>query len=267
MRGPTQPAGNVSDSLLEAKTLTKRFGRVTAVDAVDLRVGAGEIRAIIGPNGSGKTTLLHLLSRTLQPTGGTIVFRGRDITRMPPHRMAHLGVARSFQVTNLFFELSVFENLRIAIQASRTTLNFWRTADSLSEINERAEALLVDTGLWSRRNELASSLSHGEQRHLEMGIALAAAPVLLLLDEPTAGMSPTETAEAIRFIDRLRGRTTVLLVEHDMDVVMNLADRITVLHQGRVIGEGPPSTIVNHSEVRRVYLGGDGAWMEAGHGN
>ena len=229
------------------------------MDGVDLQVPTGELRAIIGPNGSGKTTLFHLLSRTLEPTAGRIIFRGRDITRLPQHRMAHLGLARSFQVTNLFPELSVFENLRIAVQARRVGLDFWRGADGLREINERAEVLLADMGLRARRDDLASSLSHGEQRYLEIGIALAADPVLLLLDEPTAGMSPKETAEVTRFIVGLRGRVTILLVEHDMDIVMNVADLVTVLHQGRVIDEGPPTVIARHPDVRKIYLGEEDA--------
>lgn len=243
------------DPLLQVTALTKRFGHVTALDRVDLGVPAGQLRAIIGPNGSGKTTLLNLLSRVLEPTTGRIVFRGRDITRLPLSRLARLGLARSFQITSLFPDLSVFENLRVAVQARRGTLAFWRDARDLGEINRRAERLLADIGLGGRRHDAAGALSHGEQRHLEIGVALAADPALLLLDEPTAGMSPEETANITRFIEEWRRRVTILLVEHRMDVVMNVADRITVLHRGRVIAEGAPAEIAAHSEVRRIYLG------------
>jgi branched-chain amino acid transport system ATP-binding protein len=242
-------------ALLRTTGLSKRFGGLTAVDDVSLDVEPGEVRAIIGPNGSGKTTLFNLISRTLEATAGRIEFRGQDITHLPAHRVAHLGLARSFQITSIFPELSVFENLRVAVQARRTMLNFWREAGSLSDVNARAEALLETTGMAARRDDRAGDLSHGEQRYLEIALALAADPVLLLLDEPTAGMSPKETADVVRFIEALRARLTILLVEHDMDVVMAIAGRITVLHHGRVIADGPPDAIARHAEVRAVYLG------------
>jgi branched-chain amino acid transport system ATP-binding protein len=241
--------------LLRTTGLSKRFGGLTAVDDVSLAVEAGEVRAIIGPNGSGKTTLFNLLSRTLAATAGRIEFRGRDITHLPTHRLAHLGLARSFQVTSIFPELTVFENLRVAVQARRTALNFWREADDLADVNARAEALLETTGMAARRDDRAGELSHGEQRYLEIAVALAAEPVLLLLDEPTAGMSPKETADVARFIDGLRARLTILLVEHDMDVVMAIADRITVLHHGRIVADGAPDAIARDAEVRAIYLG------------
>jgi branched-chain amino acid transport system ATP-binding protein len=243
------------DVLLRTTGLTKRFGGLTALDGVDLVFTAGQLRAIIGPNGSGKTTLFHLLSRVLEPTAGSIEFRGRDITRTPQHRMPHLGLARSFQLTSLFPDLSVFENLRVAVQARRTMLNFWSAAARLGAVNDRAEALLAEIGLAARRYEPAGVLSHGEQRYLEIGLALAADPALLLLDEPTAGMSPQETRDAARFIEGLKGRLTVVLVEHDMDIVMSISDRITVLHQGRIIADGPPAEVAEHPQVRAVYLG------------
>ena len=241
--------------VLRAAGLTKRFGGLTALDGIDLEVRAGELRAIIGPNGSGKTTLFHLLSRALEPTAGTIEFRGREITRTPQHRMAHLGLARSFQITSLFPELSVFENVRVAVQARRTMLNFWSATDRLGAINQRAGALLAELGMAARGREPAGVLSHGEQRYLEIGLALAADPVLLLLDEPTAGMSPQETRDAAQFIAGLKRRLTVLLVEHDMDIVMSISDRITVLHQGRIIADGAPADVAADAQVRAVYLG------------
>lgn len=242
--------------ILRTIGLTKRFGGLTAVDRLHLAVESGEVRAIIGPNGSGKTTLFNLLSRLTSPTAGRIEFRGRDITHLPPHRVAHLGLARSFQNTSVFPELSVFENVRVAVQARRTTLNFWRAADDLAGVSERAEALLAQLGMTERRHVPAGALSHGEQRYLEIGLALASEPLLLLLDEPTAGMSPKETADVARFIGGLRGQVTILLVEHDMDVVMSIATRVTVLHQGRIIADGSPAEIARHRDVRAVYLGG-----------
>lgn len=242
-------------ALLRTTGLSKRFGGLIAVDDVSLAVETGEVRSIIGPNGSGKTTLFNLISRTLEATAGRIEFRGRDITHLPAHRVAHLGLARSFQVTSIFPELSVFENIRVAVQARRTMLNFWCEAGSLTDVNARAEALLATMGMAARRDDRAGDLSHGEQRYLEIALALVADPVLLLLDEPTAGMSPKETGDMVRFIEGLRARLTILLVEHDMDVVMAIADRITVLHHGRVIADGPPDAIARHAEVRAVYLG------------
>ncbi len=245
--------------ILRTIGLTKRFGGLTAVDRLHLAVESGEVRAIIGPNGSGKTTLFNLLSRLTSPTAGRIEFRGRDITHLPPHRVAHLGLARSFQITSVFPELSVFENVRVAVQARRTTLNFWRAADALADVSERAEALLAQLGMTERRHAPAGALSHGEQRYLDIGLALASEPLLLLLDEPTAGMSPKETADVARFIGGLRGQVTILLVEHDMDVVMSIATRVTVLHQGRIIADGSPAEIARHRDVRAVYLGDAGA--------
>jgi branched-chain amino acid transport system ATP-binding protein len=243
-------------AILELQGLTRRFGGIVAVDRVDLRVERGELRAIIGPNGSGKTTLFQLISRVISPTAGRIVYDGRDITGMPEHRMAHLGIARSFQTTNVFPDLSVLENLRVAVQARHTTLNFWRAESAFTDIRGQAERLLEHLGLGARRDDLAGTLSHGEQRYLDLGVALAADPALLLLDEPTAGMSASESLEAATFIEGLRGRVTILMVEHDMDIVMRMADCITVLHEGRVVAEDTPAMVARDHAVRDIYLGG-----------
>jgi branched-chain amino acid transport system ATP-binding protein len=242
-------------AVLELRNLTKRFGGITAVDAINLSVQAGELRAIIGPNGSGKTTLFHLISRILEPTSGQILYRGQDVTTVPQHRLAHIGVGRSFQVTNVFPELTVLENVRVAMQAQAAMLNFWRAEAALSEVRDRAEHLLQELGLESRRAAMAGTLSHGEQRYLEIGIALAGNPQLLLLDEPTAGMSAKESVDAAAFVEKLHGRMTILLVEHDMDMVMRMATRVTVLHQGRILAEDSPEVIAKDERVRDIYLG------------
>jgi branched-chain amino acid transport system ATP-binding protein len=242
--------------ILELRGLTRRFGGITAVDRVDLRVERGELRAIIGPNGSGKTTLFQLISRAIPPTAGRIVYDGRDITAMPEHRLAHIGIARSFQTTNVFPELSVLENLRVAVQARHAMLNFWRAESAFTGVRHQAERLLESLGLGARRAHPAGTLSHGEQRYLDLGVALAADPALLLLDEPTAGMSARERVDAAAFIERLRGRVTILMVEHDMDLVMRMADCITVLHEGRVVAEDTPAMVARDHAVREIYLGG-----------
>jgi branched-chain amino acid transport system ATP-binding protein len=239
--------------LLATEQLTRDFGSLIAVNAVDFAVQAGELRSIIGPNGAGKTTFFRLISGEMQPSSGHIRFQGQDITRLPQHRIARLGIAKSYQITNVFPHLTVLENVRVAMQGR--AFDFWSRADRLSEVRERAAALLSRVGLAGKASLLAAHLSHGEKRHLELAIALASDPVLLLLDEPTAGMSPEETEASVTLISELAAGRTVILVEHKMRVVMNISDRITVLHQGRVLAEGTPEEIRANHEVQQTYLG------------
>ncbi|HZE60907.1 MAG TPA: ABC transporter ATP-binding protein [Burkholderiales bacterium] len=245
-------------ALLETHNLTKSFGALTAVNAVSLRIESGALHSIIGPNGAGKTTLFNLLTGTFAPTSGTLFFDGKDITGTPSHRIAHLGLARSFQRTNVFPALSLFDNVWIAAFArspSRRGLT-WRRTDHYPEATERARAALSDVGLGEKANQLAREISHGEQRQLELAIALAAAPRVLLLDEPAAGLSPEETRQVVALVRTLKGRYTIVLIEHKMDIIMNVSDRISVMHFGALIAEGTPAEIQRNPDVRRAYLGG-----------
>jgi branched-chain amino acid transport system ATP-binding protein len=241
--------------LLRTERLTRAFGSLLAVDRVDVAVRRGELRSIIGPNGAGKTTFFRLISGEMAPTGGRIWFDGRDITGLPQHRVARLGVAKSYQITNVFPHLTVLENVRVAAQGYRHAYDFWSKASRLTGAREQAQALLARIGLAGKAAWPAAHLSHGEKRHLEIGIALAAGPALLLLDEPTAGMSPEETDETMRLIRELAQGRTVILVEHKMKVVMKISDRITVLHQGQVLAEGTPDEIRGNTLVQQTYLG------------
>jgi branched-chain amino acid transport system ATP-binding protein len=226
-----------------------------AVAQVDFEVSRGELRSIIGPNGAGKTTFFRLISGEMPPTSGTIWLEGQDITGLPQHQVSRLGVAKSYQITNIFPHLSVFENVRVAAQTYRLAFDFWGRAQALAGVRDKAGAILKQVGLWDKRHLLAAHLSHGEQRHLELGIALSTDPALLLLDEPTAGMSPEETDETIHLIRRIAQGRTVILIEHKMKVVMNISDRITVLHQGQVLAEGSPAEIRANPLVQQTYLG------------
>jgi branched-chain amino acid transport system ATP-binding protein len=245
-------------NILESHNLVKSFGALRAVDGVNLGIAEGELHSIIGPNGAGKTTLFNLLTGGLRPSSGTIAFKGQDITGMSIHERSHLGMARSFQRTNIFPGLSTFENIRIAVQ-SRTSRNysFFRPALTMEDVNEPAWQVLADLEMEDRADVLAGNLSHGDQRHLEVGVALATAPELLLLDEPTAGMSPEETASTVGLIKRISSGLTILLIEHDMDVVFSISDRITVMHYGRIIAAGEPEEVRRNREVQAAYLGGD----------
>jgi branched-chain amino acid transport system ATP-binding protein len=234
--------------VLRVTGVHKRFGGVSAVDDVSLDLAEGELHALIGPNGAGKTTLIHLLSGALSPSAGTIELDGRDITALSMHRRVRLGLARSYQITSIFPNFTVLENVRLAVQGAGGR-----------EDRERARAELDAVGLAARAGELAGALAHGEHRQLELGLALATGARILLLDEPMAGMAPEEAARILRLIDALKGRRTILLVEHDMDAVFRLADRISTLVYGRVIASGPPDEIRRHPEVRRAYLGEEGA--------
>ena len=241
--------------IVRTERLTRSFGSLMAVAQVDFAVERGELRSIIGPNGAGKTTFFRLISGEMAPSAGRIWFDGREITGMPQHRVSRLGVAKSYQITNIFPHLSVLENVRVAAQTYRLSFDFWGRAADLVAIRDKAGAILEQVGLWGKRELLAAHLSHGEQRHLELGIALSTDPTLLLLDEPTAGMSPEETDETIHLIRRIAEGRTVILIEHKMKVVMNISDRITVLHQGQVLADGTPAEIRANLRVQQTYLG------------
>jgi branched-chain amino acid transport system ATP-binding protein len=241
--------------LLETDNLTRAYGSLLAVDRASVAVHEGELRSIIGPNGAGKTTFFRLVSGEVTPTSGRIRFRGRDITGLPQHDVARLGIGKSYQITNVFPHLTVLENVRVAAQGYARSFNFWSRAVDLHDVRARAEGILATVGLVTKAGHLAAHLSHGERRHLEIGIALASEPVLLLLDEPTAGMSPEETDETMRLIRRLASGRTIVLVEHKMKLVMNISDAITVLHQGRVLAEGTPEEIRASALVQQTYLG------------
>jgi len=241
--------------LLRTEGLTRSFGTLLAVDGVAVTVYRGELRSIIGPNGAGKTTFFRLISGEMAPTAGRIWFDGRDITGLPQHAVAQLGIAKSYQITNVFPHLTVRENVRVAVQGPARAFDFWSRADRLPGVRERAEALLASVGLAEQADALAAHLSHGDKRHLEIGIALASDPALLLLDEPTAGMSPEETDETMLLIRELAAGRTVVLVEHKMKLVMRISDRITVLHQGQVLADGTPEEIRANRLVQETYLG------------
>ena len=243
------------DALLRTEQLTRAFGSLLAVDRVNVSVRRGELRSIIGPNGAGKTTFFRLISGEMRPSSGRIWFDGREITGLPQHQVARLGVAKSYQITNVFPHLTVLENVRVAVQGHARAYDFWSKASHLRDVRRRAESLLERIGLGRKAGQLAAHLSHGEKRHLEIGIALATDPALLLLDEPTAGMSPEETDETMRLIRELATGRTVILVEHKMKVVMRISDHITVLHQGQVLAEGSPDEIRANTLVQQTYLG------------
>jgi branched-chain amino acid transport system ATP-binding protein len=238
--------------------LCKDFGALRATDAVSLEVRAAEIHAIIGPNGAGKTTLLAQLSGELPPDRGRIEFLGRDITRLPPYARSHLGLARSFQITSVFLDLTLLDNVALSVQAhSGHSYRFWKAARRDAALVQPAMAMLSHVGLAEQAHRLASEVSHGEHRQLEIAMALATRPKLLLLDEPMAGMGTEESARMVDILRRLKGQTAMLLIEHDMDAVFALADRITVLVYGQVIASGSPDAIRVDASVRRAYLGED----------
>jgi branched-chain amino acid transport system ATP-binding protein len=246
----------VIEPLLQVAGLAKRFGGIIATDDLSLNVVPGELHAVIGPNGAGKTTLIAQLSGQLMPDSGRIHFAGNDITTLPTYRRSKLGLARSFQVTSLFLDLSVLDNVALAVQAhAGHSFRFWRDARSETELREPARAARARVGLSARADLPASLLSHGEHRQLELAMALAGGPRMLLLDEPMAGMGPEESAGMVAMLRALKRELTVLLVEHDMEAVFALADRITVLVYGRVIATGSPAEIRANPQVRDAYLG------------
>ena len=246
----------MAETVLECTGLRKHFGGIAATDGVSLRIEAGEIHAVIGPNGAGKTTLVSQLSGDMYPDDGHISFRGRDITRMPAHARSMLGLARSFQITSIFLDMSVIANVALAVQAHRGhSFRFWKPAAEDPELIGPAEEILAASALAERRDTPARALSHGEQRQLEIAMALATEPTLLLLDEPMAGMGPEETARMVETLKKFKRDKTMLLIEHDMDAVFALADRITVLVYGQVIASGSVEDIRANEDVKRAYLG------------
>jgi branched-chain amino acid transport system ATP-binding protein len=246
----------VADPLLRVEKLVRRFGGVIATDHVSLDVGQGELHAIIGPNGAGKTTLISQLTGQLSPNSGTIHFAGADITRLPAFRRSALGLARSFQITSLLPDFTASDNVALAAQAhDGHSFYFWGNARKESALRNAALAALKRVGLEHRADVVVSRLSHGEQRELELAVALATKPQMLLLDEPMAGLGTTESARMVKLLQELRREVTIVLVEHDMDAVFALADRITVLVYGRVIASDVPAAIRQNEEVKRAYLG------------
>ncbi|MCF8131380.1 MAG: ABC transporter ATP-binding protein [Deltaproteobacteria bacterium] len=244
------------DIILETRKLSKDFGGIKAVRQVDFALREGEIRSIIGPNGAGKTTFFNLLAGKIKLTSGAIIYRKKDISKLPQHKVCRLGITKSHQITSIFPLLSVFENVRIAAQMRFTCYNFWGSANGLPEVNARTETILEQVGLIQKREMVADSLPYGDQRYLEIAITLATEPDILLLDEPTAGMTPVETADTVKLVQKLAKDLTIVIVEHDMSVVMGISHHITVLHDGSILAEGSPEEIHHNSEVQRVYLGG-----------
>jgi branched-chain amino acid transport system ATP-binding protein len=246
----------MAETLLKVETLVKRFGGIVATDNLDLDVTAGEVHALIGPNGAGKTTLIAQLSGFLRPDAGRIVFDGQDITRLPAPARVHRGLARSFQITSVLREFTALDNVALAVQARQGhSFRFWAPARGDRSLREPAMTALDSVGLAARADSAAADLSHGERRQLEVAMALASEPRLLLLDEPMAGMGAEESARMVDLLRSLKGQHTLLLVEHDMDAVFALADRITVLVYGRAIATGTPEQIRANAEVRQAYLG------------
>jgi branched-chain amino acid transport system ATP-binding protein len=234
--------------------LTVRFGGLAALNQVNFAVARGEIRAIIGPNGAGKSTFFNCLTGVLRPTAGHIYFGDEDITGLSADRISQKGIARSYQITNIMPNASALENVRVAAQSRRHGWNMVRHCMAFRDLVEQAERALDAVGLLAKAHELASNLSHGEQRNLEIGIALATQPTLLCLDEPTAGMSAAETHETIALVRSIAKNLTILIVEHDMPLVMEIASRITVFNYGAVLADGPPAEIQNNPRVQEVYL-------------
>lgn len=249
--------------LLRVQNLAKRFGGIVATDDLSMKIPVGELHAVIGPNGAGKTTLIAQLSGELPPDSGRIHFADSDITALPMYARSALGLARSFQITSLFLDLSVLDNVALAVQAHvGHSFHFWRNARDESQLRDPARAALARVGLSARETWPASALSHGEHRQLELAMALASNPRMLLLDEPMAGLGPEESARMVATLREVKKELTILLVEHDMEAVFALADRITVLVYGRVIASGKPDEIRNNAQVRDAYLGE----QEAVHG-
>ena len=255
----------MAEPLLQIEELSKRFGGIIASDAISLEVPRGELHAIIGPNGAGKTTLISQLTGQLMPNSGTVHFGGRDVTWLPSYQRSRLGLARSFQITCLLPDFTAADNVALAAQAhDGHSFHFWGAARKEKHLRDAAQAALSRVGLAKRADVRVSELSHGEQRELELAVALATKPQLLLLDEPMAGLGVTESARMVTLLKELRKEVTIVLVEHDMEAVFALADRITVLVYGRVIASGDPDAIRSNEEVKRAYLGDQ--HVVAGHG-
>ena len=246
----------MAEHLLRVENLVRRFGGLVATDNLSMEVAPGELHAIIGPNGAGKTTLISQLTGQLMSNSGAIHFAGTDVTGLPSYKRSRLGLARSFQITSLFVDFTALDNVALAVQAhAGHSFHFWRNARAEPELRDPARAALDRVGLSGRADVLVSNLSHGEHRQLEIAMALATRPRMLLLDEPMAGMGPEESARVVRTLRELKQELTILLIEHDMEAVFALADRITVLVYGRVIASGAPDAIRQNAEVREAYLG------------
>jgi branched-chain amino acid transport system ATP-binding protein len=249
--------------LLRTEKLKKYYGVVSAADDVNLSIEQGVLTSIIGPNGAGKTTLINLLTGNILPDSGKVFFDGEEITRLPIHKRIKKGICRSFQIMNIFPKLSVYENLQIPVfSLFNRSLSFFHPLSRHVDVNERVEKLLREIGLFDKKDLFAGTLSHGDQRLLEIALAMAPEPKLLFLDEPTAGMNPVERVKVLKNIRRLskEKQSTFVIVEHDMDIVFSLSDRIVVLHRGQILAEGPPEQIKQNEDVRRVYLGEEILW-------
>ena len=253
-RSPVASRGAASPTILRTELLSVRFGGLSALSDVNFKLARDEIRAIIGPNGAGKSTFFNCLTGVLRPSSGRILFDGEEITGLRSNAISRKGIARSYQITNILPNASVFENVRIAAQSRRHAWNMIAHHTALRRHQRQSGTALQSVGLLAKAHELAANLSHGEQRNLEIGIALATEPKLLCLDEPTAGMSAAETNETKELIRRIAKNLTILIVEHDMEVVMELCDRITVLHYGQILAEGTPEEIQENPRVLEVYL-------------
>lgn len=248
----------MAEALLQVSGLSRRFAAVDALKDVNLTVEAGEVHALIGPNGAGKTTFIHHLSGALMPDAGNIHFVGQDVTRLSMHQRVAAGMARSYQITNVFLGLSALDNVALAVQGradAGSSFRFWQPVQAEKRLFDEAQQFLEQVGLQDKTQVVAGQLSHGEQRALELAMALATQPKLLLLDEPMAGTGPEESARMVDLIEHLARHVTILLVEHDMDAVFRLADRISVLVNGQLICTGEPEAVKNDPDVRRAYLG------------
>ncbi|HUU80442.1 MAG TPA: ABC transporter ATP-binding protein [Acidobacteriota bacterium] len=245
----------MNEIILELKEVHKLFGGLLAVNRVTLSVNKGELRALIGPNGAGKTTLLNLITGTLPVSSGQIFFKEKEITNLSPHRISHTGIARTLQITSLFSGLTVYENIWAAVQSRKKFFNPFIRASKWQDVKEKTESMLELTGFKDKAHLICSELSYGDQRILEMGIALSTGPDLLLLDEPTAGLNSQESMALVKKMRSMLSGQTIILVEHDMGVVMELANNISVLHYGSILAEGPPDEIKENQEVKKVYLG------------
>jgi branched-chain amino acid transport system ATP-binding protein len=246
--------------ILKTRNLTKEFGGLVAVNNVSICIERGICKGLIGPNGAGKTTFFNLICGLLRPTSGEAFFKGEDITRLPPHKISKIGISRSYQITNVFTRLSVLENVRIAVQSrGRENYNFYSNVEDLKEYKKRTLEILETVGLKRRAYYLAEFIPHGDQRKLEIGMALATEPELLMLDEPTAGVSIEEIPDVINIIQKIKqtSEITILLVEHKIDVIMDVCDSVIVMHEGSIIADGTPEEITNNKLVQTVYLGGD----------
>jgi branched-chain amino acid transport system ATP-binding protein len=249
--------------LLRTEKLRKYFGVVSAADDVDLQIEEGVLTSIIGPNGAGKTTLINLLTGNILPDSGKVFFYDEEITRLPIHKRVKKGICRSFQIMNIFPKLTVLENLQIpTLSLMNRCLSFIKPVDRHADVNERVEKLLAELGMTNKKDLLSGTLSHGDQRLLEIGLAMASEPKLLFLDEPTAGMNPVERVKVLENIRRLshEKQSTFVIVEHDMDIVFSLSDRIIVLHRGQILADGKPEQIKQNEDVRKVYLGEELLW-------